>query len=90
MVEGLLLATPSAVRAVDEDERTALHWACSGSRVQAAALLLDQGAAPSACDDSNWTPMHIAASVGSDDIVKLLLGKGADLACKTESGRTAV
>jgi 26S proteasome non-ATPase regulatory subunit 10 len=90
VVEGLLLAKPAAIHAKDEDERTALHWACSGSRLETAAMLLEKGASADVPDDSSWTPLHIAASVGCDEIVKLLLQQEVEVGAKNESGRTAV
>lgn len=63
-----------------------LHWACSGSRTETAAFLLEKSANPAAVDDSGWTPLHIASSVGAVDIVGMLLKAGVEIEAKNESG----
>ena len=35
-----------------------------------------------------WTPLHVAVTEGREDVVRLLAGAGADLAARTEHGRT--
>ncbi|ORZ35652.1 ankyrin repeat-containing domain protein [Catenaria anguillulae PL171] len=84
------LATVRArLNARDDDDRTALHWACSGSAVQVADWLLHHGADPNVVDDSGWTPLMIAASVGCVPIVRMLVAKGVDVNKQNESGATA-
>ncbi|KAI9330695.1 ankyrin repeat-containing domain protein [Zopfochytrium polystomum] len=77
-VRSLLQETPSIVAAVDEDERTLLHWAASGKHTAIAEMLLDAGAPVNAEDDAKWTPLTIATSVGFLPVVALLLARGAD------------
>lgn len=72
----------------DEDERTGLHWACSGNRIDVADYLLRQGADVNSQDEANWTPLHIASSAGHEDIVRLLVEFKADVNCQTENGQT--
>ncbi|MGY1829967.1 ankyrin repeat domain-containing protein [Geodermatophilus sp. SYSU D01180] len=38
--------------------------------------------------DGGWTPLHLAVAQGREDVVEVLVGAGADLAARTESGRT--
>ncbi|KAJ3372468.1 hypothetical protein GGF31_001909 [Allomyces arbusculus] len=74
----------------DEDDRTPLHWACSGSRPEVAEWLLKHGSDANAADDSGWTPLIIAASVGSVPLVNLLVAHGADVNRQNETGQTAL
>ncbi|KNE66968.1 hypothetical protein AMAG_11441 [Allomyces macrogynus ATCC 38327] len=74
----------------DENDRTSLHWACSGSRPEVAEWLLKDGADANAADDSGWTPLIIAASVGSAPLVNLLVAHGADVNRQNETGQTAL
>ncbi|KAI9218324.1 ankyrin repeat-containing domain protein, partial [Blastocladiella britannica] len=74
----------------DDDLRTPLHWACSGSAVEVIEWLLKHGADANAADDSQWTPLIIAASVGSVPAIELLLAHGANVNASTETGATAL
>ncbi|KAJ3179825.1 hypothetical protein HDU87_002393 [Geranomyces variabilis] len=91
LVASLTTANPDAVRAKDEDGRTALHWAASGKHLEITRGLLAAGGDATTADDGGMTPLHIAASTGSHEIVLLLLEAApAVIDNKTESGQTAL
>ncbi|KAJ3005964.1 hypothetical protein HKX48_000374 [Thoreauomyces humboldtii] len=90
-VRTLLKATPDSVNSLDQDGRTALHWACSGKHLEVAQELLQRGAHAGSSDESGMTALHIAAATNSVEIVRLLLpvSKTA-LDTQTDSGQTAL
>ncbi len=57
---------------------TPLHLACRYGNVDAAKLLVDNGAETDVMDDRGGTPMRRAARSGHTTIVRLLLEKGAN------------
>ncbi|KAJ3344227.1 hypothetical protein HDU93_000017 [Gonapodya sp. JEL0774] len=83
----LLSATPSLVRAKDDDERTALHWACSSGKPDLVTLLLEKGSDVNATDDAGWTPVMIATATGQTDCLELVLRAGANVNLKNENGQ---
>ena len=58
---------------VDDDGRTALHWATVAGRDQVIAELLQRGADPLKIDGQGWTPLHCAASCGRAPVLDLVL-----------------
>ncbi|KAJ1507913.1 hypothetical protein HMI55_000592, partial [Coelomomyces lativittatus] len=78
----------SIIHIRDEDQRTPLHWACSGSQLAVAEWLIQNGADVHSLDDDEWSPLCISASVGNLALVSLLLGKGAEPDIKNSSGQT--
>ena len=58
---------------VDDDGRTALHWATVAGRDQVVAELLQRGADPLKIDGQGWTPLHCAASCGRAPVLDLVL-----------------
>ncbi|KAI0909632.1 ankyrin repeat-containing domain protein [Ustulina deusta] len=56
---------------------TALHWAAQLDSVDAAALLISNGANLELMDFDGFTPLHHAAGGGSIDVLKLLIKQGA-------------
>ncbi|KAJ3286407.1 hypothetical protein HDU76_007981, partial [Blyttiomyces sp. JEL0837] len=87
-VRSLVEAQPTLIFSIDEDERTALHWAASGSRVHIAEYLLEKGSKVDVQDDAKWTPLMIAVSVGNGPMTDLLLQKGADPNLANENQQT--
>lgn len=77
-----LLEQGADPNAVDNDNRSAMHYAaCSlkSNAVECAVKLLESGAAVNVWDkNSTATPLICAASVGSADLIKVLLDAGAD------------
>ena len=72
----------------DEDEHTALHWACDGGHVEAAEALLQHGAAVDAQNCDGATPLYMACACGHVDIAKLLVAHGASPNVKDSDGST--
>uniref|UniRef100_A0A915K970 Uncharacterized protein n=1 Tax=Romanomermis culicivorax TaxID=13658 RepID=A0A915K970_ROMCU len=64
---------------------TALHEACNKGCLEAAEILMKNGANVNACGPEDDTPLHDAALNGNKDLVILLLKNGAD-ACKSNAG----
>ncbi|XP_071796931.1 uncharacterized protein [Asterias amurensis] len=83
-------ADKSIINKLDKSERTALHWAASGKRINVVRYILELKPAVNVNirDDSNWTPLHIAASVGQEDIVTVLVSKGAEVNSANSTGQT--
>jgi len=72
------------VDVVDEDGRTALHWAAAEGREAKVRALLGLGAALLTRDGSGWTPLMSASSAGHASVVAALLrAAGSDSAKKT-------
>jgi 26S proteasome non-ATPase regulatory subunit 10 len=65
-LDALLGSDPLAVRAVDTERRTALHWACAQRRTLV-PLLLQHGADPALQDEAGWSSLHIAAAAASGE-----------------------
>ncbi|KAL7749749.1 putative ankyrin-repeat protein [Sorochytrium milnesiophthora] len=89
-VRTLVRVAPNSAKLRDEDERTALHWACSGGYAEVAEELVKAGAAVDATDEAGWTPLHIAVSAGHAGVVQLLVGVGADVNAQTENEQTCL
>ncbi|XP_049683262.1 26S proteasome non-ATPase regulatory subunit 10 isoform X1 [Accipiter gentilis] len=83
-----LLRDRALATKADQDNRTALHWACSAGHTDVADLLLGLGVPVNDKDDAGWTPLHIAASAGRDEIVKALIAKGAHVNAINQNGCT--
>jgi hypothetical protein len=73
-----LLELEADVGSVDNDGRTAAHWACMKNHASTLALLLDDGASINAHDNHARTPLIMAGYYGATDCVKLLLARGGD------------
>lgn len=75
----LLMDHRAAVNIRDNDGYTPLHIACNFARINAALLLLKNGADVSAKEEKNgWMPLHIAVDKQQPELVKLLLENHAD------------
>lgn len=76
-VAELLRRQPELITAVDEYDKSGLHWAAEKDHAEIARQLLDAGADIEA--QTNWgdTPLNWAATLGSSNVAELLLGRGA-------------
>uniref|UniRef100_A0A670K1E1 26S proteasome non-ATPase regulatory subunit 10 n=2 Tax=Podarcis muralis TaxID=64176 RepID=A0A670K1E1_PODMU len=83
-----LSANRSLAERADQDNRTALHWACSAGHADIVDFLLSLGVHVNDKDDAGWSPLHIAASAGRDEIVKTLIRKGAQVNAVNQNGCT--
>ncbi|TPX58126.1 hypothetical protein PhCBS80983_g03357 [Powellomyces hirtus] len=91
LVTSLLEINPDAVKSMDEDGRTALHWSTSGKHTSLTSLLLSRGSSPTAIDSTGMTPLHIGCSVGATPLVLLLLPLSTPvLNATTQTGQTAL
>ncbi|KAI7890678.1 prosome, macropain 26S subunit, non-ATPase, 10, isoform CRA_c [Mucor mucedo] len=90
IVKQMVEKDPSLVQSVDEDGRTALHWAASGGHASIVEYLMNKGAIVNNPDkDAGWTPLMIAVAAGHEDVVKLLLPQ-SDVNHQNESNHTAL
>ena len=74
----------------DEEDRTALHFACGYGELECAKLLVESKAAINALDQNKNTPLHYAAGYGEEKCVQLLLENGASLTDKNDDDKTAL
>ena len=68
---------------------TPLHYAASGSSLEAVRLLLDRGARIDSTAPNGNTPLMMAAGFGSIDSARDLLKRGADPAARNKQDQTA-
>ena len=81
-----LLAAGADVAAVDDDGRTALHWASSRGSAARVEVLLAAGSAVNARTRSTLeTPLHEAARYGRAGAVEALLRAGADATVRSRA-----
>ncbi|OZJ03901.1 hypothetical protein BZG36_03284 [Bifiguratus adelaidae] len=90
IVQQLIKEKPTALNAVDDDDRTPLHWAAAGGHDDIVDFLLGQGAKVDAADDSGWTPLLIAVSAGHKSTARILIEHNADINRANDSGQTAI
>jgi ankyrin repeat protein len=79
-----------STRAIDEKERTSLHWAALGGHKNIVEFLIGQGADVNARDQNGETPLPVAAVKGHKDVVEYLVEKGADVNTIDNYGSTAL
>ncbi|PNW87956.1 hypothetical protein CHLRE_01g008500v5 [Chlamydomonas reinhardtii] len=73
-----LLAAAADVTAVDQDNNTALHWACrSDAGAKTVEALLKKKAKLDAVNKAGLTPLAVAAAAGAGAVVDVLLKAGA-------------
>jgi ankyrin repeat protein len=85
-----LLKDPAAVKAVDGDGTTPLHWAVRADDLETSQLLIKAGASATATNRYGVTPLSLAAMNGNGRIVQLLLASGADAKGTVSSGQTVL
>ncbi|KAG5518443.1 hypothetical protein PMAC_002838 [Pneumocystis sp. 'macacae'] len=92
IVTSILFDNPSAINTQDQDQRTALHWACVGSQTDIVFWLLERPNIDiNIKDEGGWTALHISASMGNYEIVsKILSLESCELSAKNNGGQTAL
>jgi ankyrin repeat protein len=85
-----LLKDPAAVKAVDGDGTTPLHWAVRADDLETSQLLLKAGASATAANRYGVTPLSLAAMNGNAKIIALLLASGADPNTTVSNGQTVL
>lgn len=75
----ILQKNPDLVNSTDKDKMTPLHYAVDEGKLEAASLLLANGADIDAVNYKEETPLHIAAYEGNAEAVRLLLTHDADI-----------
>jgi ankyrin repeat protein len=95
-----LIAAGCDVKATDQNNKTALHWAAERGEVELAALFLENGADvkarirnPKGISEDLDTPLHRAVYSTDDDttvirMIDLLVQHGADVNAKAHSDET--
>ncbi|MCE5200578.1 MAG: ankyrin repeat domain-containing protein [Armatimonadota bacterium] len=86
------------VNAIDEDGRTALHFAVLHDHYGTTKLLLDNGANVNVKEHSRdggfsgwgWYPLHLALRNENKDIIRLLIDHGADVNAVRTDGWTPI
>jgi ankyrin repeat protein len=89
---GLLIEAGAAVNdlATNPMKLMPLHSAASARNLEAARLLLKNGALVNARQHGGWVPIHAAAQNGDRPMVELLLQSGADSSIANDQGKTPV
>ena len=75
----MLTQNGADVNAVQEDKRTALHFASKNGYVDVVQVLLQNGADVNAVAVNNWTALHYAVQEAHADVTKVLIQNGADV-----------
>jgi uncharacterized protein len=81
---------PARVRAYSPDGFTALHFAAFFGKVEAARILLEEGASVDAYTRNEFAnqPLHAAAAGRNIDVCRVLLAAGADVNATQHGGYT--
>mmetsp|Transcript_24924 Transcript_24924/g.57956 ORF Transcript_24924/g.57956 Transcript_24924/m.57956 type:complete len:166 (+) Transcript_24924:59-556(+) len=75
---------------LDEDGKTALHWAAAAGDAAAGALLVECDANVNIADKDGNTPLHMTAVHNHRLVTSMLLWGGADVTLKNAKGNTAL
>lgn len=78
------------VHALDENRRSALHFAAGLGNLPCTQLLLDAGCNPNLLDREGFTPLHMAAGYCHTTTMSALLQAGADPTIRDRQGRDVV
>jgi ankyrin repeat protein len=73
---------------VDEQNRTAMHYAATNGNLQIIAILIKAGAKLDPVDPLGDTPLHLAVEQNQIEAAKLLLGAGAEVDPQNKNGLT--
>ncbi len=85
----LLLENGADVKAVDEDNWTALLWASWTGMPTVVDALVKAGSDVNALDNQKQSALMIAAQRGNDKVVEILINAGADRNLKNADGKGA-
>ena len=87
-VKSILAEDPSALNTLDEDDYTALHWACIRAHWDVAEYLIGKGANLNVQGGDGGTPLNWAVHHDNAEIVKLMIDRGARLNVQNQWGMT--
>ena len=76
------------VSGVDDDRRSALHYACGTGVVKVVQLLLANGAEVDLRDKEGYTPLHLASGYMHVPVIRALIDAGADPEVEDKDGRS--
>lgn len=85
----LLLENGADVKAVDEDNWTALLWASWTGMPTVVDALVKAGSDVNALDAKKQSPLMVAAQRGNEKVVEILINAGADATLKNVDGKSA-
>ncbi|MBR4531899.1 ankyrin repeat domain-containing protein [bacterium] len=85
----LLLENGADVKAVDEDNWTALLWASWTGMPTVVEALVKAGSDVNALDTKKQSPLMVAAQRGNEKVVEILINAGADATLKNVDGKSA-
>lgn len=93
-VSSLLTQDASLAALRDEDDRTALHWACTMNNEPIIEILLPyiRGDIDDLTDSAGWTPLHILAGIGNRSMFRKLMDHDPrpDVNLPTSTGATCL
>jgi len=87
-VKTILAQDPSKLNATDEEQYTALHWACMRAHWDVANFLIDKGADLNIIGGDGGAPLNWAAHHDNVEIIKRMIDKGASLNVQNQWGMT--
>ena len=84
----ILLLEGCCNRRTDEQERTALHWACEYGYIRIVYMLLNAEWDIDKADAKKQTPLHIACNHRREDVASCLISLGCDVNVYDVAGNT--
>ncbi|XP_060603682.1 transcription initiation factor TFIID subunit 1-like isoform X2 [Ruditapes philippinarum] len=75
---------------IDQDGRTALHYAALNGFTDVTKFLLEKGCEINVQDASGYTALHRAASQGHIEVITALVERGCDVNTQDEHGNAAI
>ncbi|WZN64812.1 subunit Srp43 of signal recognition particle complex [Chloropicon roscoffensis] len=88
VVSMLMGGREALVSGVDDDRRSALHYACGTGVVKVVQLLLANGAEVDLRDKEGYTPLHLASGYMQVPVIRALIDAGADPEVEDKDGRS--
>lgn len=83
-IQRLVKENPQVVYSIDENNRTALHWACRGNDLDIITFLIEYRSDVNKADQNGIVPLHSAAARGNVKVCEMLLNNKAQID-KTDS-----
>ncbi len=87
-VKAILTQEPSKLNAADQDNYTALHWACMRAHWDLVKYLIEKGANLNMIGGDGGSPLNWAVHHDNVEIIKLMDEKGANLNTRNKWGMT--